>query len=119
MTRIWIGNDFELRAKSRGDSTNWAAIPPISLPNLPAQAPKRSNKQLDVIEKRTPITPLPTDNQASPNITTYNRFDLLEVDITNQMSSPSSSLNNQQSENNKNVYHVEKVIKSNKHKKGN
>ena len=83
MTRIWIGSDFELRKKSKGDATNWAAIIPIDLPNLPAQAPKRNPQKLDVIDKRTPNTPLPTDSEVFSNISTYNSFDLLGADSPN------------------------------------
>ena len=83
MTRIWIGTDFELRTKKKGDSTNWAAIPPIALLNLPAQAPKTTAKKLDVIEKRTPLTPFPSDTEVFSAFTTHNRFNLLGADIPN------------------------------------
>ena len=88
MTRIWIGNDFELRTKKKGDSTNWAAITPLVLNDLPPQAPKSTRHKSDIIDTRTPITPCPivpcliTDDVFF-NVPISNHFDLLEVDVQN------------------------------------
>ena len=79
MTRIWISTDIELRAKKKGDSSSWASIPPILLPSLPPQAPKRPWKNLDVLDQRTPATPYFT----SEDIRTFNSFNLLEDNCNN------------------------------------
>ena len=84
MTRIWIGSDFELRTKKKGDSTNWAAITPLVLHDLPPQAPKPSRRQSDIIDTRTPNTPFPLNNdEVFFNVSTYNHFGSLEVDVEN------------------------------------
>ena len=57
-TRIWMGSqDIELRVKGKDDDRNWATIKPEILLNLPVQAPKRVRKALDLLERRTPLTP--------------------------------------------------------------
>ena len=80
MTRIWIGTDLELRAKKKGDPTSWASITPIELHNLPPQTAKRVWSKIDMVEKRTPITPLPDMEEITCNISTQNRFQVLGAD---------------------------------------
>ena len=70
-TRIWITNDFELRVRKKGDSTQWSLITPETLPNLPEQDEKSEKFVTDLMDKRRPITPKTFD---APQIT-FSRFD--------------------------------------------
>ena len=56
-TRIWITNDFELRARRKGDKTPWSMIPKVVMNNLLAQGPKSDRLRSDLLNKRTPPTP--------------------------------------------------------------
>ena len=78
MTRIWISSEIELRAKKKDDPTSWASISPISLTNLPDQAPKKPWKQLDVLDYRTPETPFFQTTHAQ--MIENNHFHLLSDD---------------------------------------
>ena len=75
-TRIWVGEDFELRVRQRGSKTPWANIIPVKLLNLPAQAPRKPRTEIDLMDKRTPSTPrvgVITRNPSS-SIFSYNVF---------------------------------------------
>ena len=56
-TRIWIGDDFQLRVRVRGSRTPWSNIVPEKMPILPPQAPKKAKGVSDLMDARRPTTP--------------------------------------------------------------
>ena len=70
-TRVWVSDDFELRARKKGDTTPWAAIKPEILENLPDQDPKVTKHDNDKMDRRRPKTPR---DPVAPQIT-FTRFD--------------------------------------------
>ena len=68
-TRIWITNEFELRVRTKGDNTPWSLIKKVVMNDLPAQGAKNVHPRLDLLSKRTPLTPLlPAQLTAAPKM---------------------------------------------------
>ena len=73
-TRIWIGEDFQLRVRERGSKTPWSHLIPETLSNLPPQDPRKPFMNTGTMDKQTPPTPMsvitvnPTQRFHSNNI---------------------------------------------------
>ena len=56
-TRVWVGEDFELRVRKKVDKTPWSLIQPMVLNNLPEQEPRITKQLSDLMDVRRPLTP--------------------------------------------------------------
>ena len=75
-TRVWIGEDFQLRVRDRGDTTPWTQISPEAVGDLPPQDPKVRKSPIDHMDTRRPFTPSPW-LVAPKSFESSNRFDFL------------------------------------------